>query len=81
MSDPFFSASLPIFDIVIILILAIPVGVYWYTIMVLNYIFFFFFFSRFYSLDTERSQVGTDARREGKADSLLSRELDVGLDP
>ena len=36
-----------------------------------------------YLFDRQRSQVGREAgrEREGEADSLLTREPDVGLDP
>ena len=42
---------------------------------------YFFFFLRFYSFETERAWAGGGAEGEGKADSLLSWEPKVGLDP
>ena len=44
---------------------------------------YFFFKDFIYLFDRERAQVGREAgrEREREAGSLLSRELDMGLDP
>ena len=42
---------------------------------------FFFFFLRIYLFDRAQTEGAADWEREGEADSPLSRETDVGLEP